>query len=241
MLAAYPGVVQAVGEKQNVLVAQVDAPSLGYRVYSSTELLRASQKAMGKNAAESEGNARVSVSLDGNMVTLDNDLVGAVISKANSWAIVSLVDKKAPGGPRSVLQKGNLLQWRFDGGNIYRYGFEEGCGFDLYNTNIVPSAPILVEKGPIRTVVRVMISMSATTPRILNPQNYTIEYTLVKGEPYLRINVTGSAAGTSAVMTSFQFNNQINNYTHGTTYHWDWKQPCLRKATRLLDDDGGDA
>ena len=41
----------------------------------------------------------------------------------------------------------------------------------------------------------------------------------------MRINVTGATAGTSAVITGFQFNSPINNYTHGTTYHWDWKQP----------------
>jgi hypothetical protein len=67
--------------------------------------------------------------------------------------------------------------------------------------------------------------MNATTPRILPSQDYIIEYTIVRDEPFLRINVTGATAGTGAVIAGFEFNSPIQNYTHGTTYHWDWKQP----------------
>jgi hypothetical protein len=40
------------------------------------------------------------------------------------------------------------------------------------------------------------------------------------------MNVTGTALNTaSIVLTEFDFANTISNYSHGTTYHWDWKQP----------------
>lgn len=115
------------------------------------------------------------MALDGGSVTFENSRLSAVITKANAWSITSLIDKRAHGEFKNVLKSGNLLQWRFDGGNLYRYGFEEGCGFDRYNAVVTGYDPVIVERGPLRTVVRAVISMTATTPAPLPPQNYTIE------------------------------------------------------------------
>lgn len=195
----------------------LSAPSMGYKFYSADEI--ASFKSPGFKKAG------VSVSASDSTVTLENDYLKATISNASAWSIVSLVDKKAPGGPKNILRGGNVLQWRYDGGNIYRYGYEEGCGFDKYNEVIKTYPPQVIEEGPIRTVVRVSFTMSASSPRPFPTTNYTIEYSLVKSEPFIRINITGAATGVSSIITSFQFRSQITNYTHGTPYHWDWKRP----------------
>ena len=213
LMRQYPAVFQEASDGQ--LLALFDAPPLGYQVYSAASLAKLSHQAT--------NSLSVDVSSDGNLVTLENAFLKAVVSRNTSWAIASLVDKQTS---KSILKSGNVLSWRYDGGNIYRYGFEEGCGFSLYNAKAIPSAAEIVENGPIRMTVRTKLTVSATDPARVWSQNFTIEYTLVKDEPFLRINVTGAAFQHPSVMlASFKFNNDIVNYTHGTPYHWDWKQP----------------
>jgi len=55
--------------------------------------------------------------------------------------------------------------------------------------------------------------------------NYTYTYTLVYGEPYLRIQLNGTAPSYSTIFTSFQYPQQITGYEHGTPTHWDFKTP----------------
>jgi len=129
-----------------------------------------------------------------------------------------LVDKK---NGQTVLSKGNTFVFRNDNGNIYRYGYEEGCGFNNYNPTITALTGSITEKGPLRTVATASFRVATSSWT----KEYNLVYTLYATEPFLRIDVTGSAADNTAVTVSFTFNSQISTYHHGTPYHWDTKAP----------------
>jgi len=167
-----------------------------------------------KNAFDPE--LKVSGTLDS--FTLQSSFLTAVVSSESNWQIVSLVDR---GTGNNILVKGNALQFRNDNGNIYRFGYEEGCGFNDYKPTVTALPGKVVENGPVR--VRVEAGIQVRTSAWTN--SYNISYTLVAGEPFLRVQVSGAASDYTAVITEFEFNKDIATYEHGTPYHWDYKSP----------------
>lgn len=162
---------------------------------------------------------------------LENRYLKASILPAQSYG-VSILDKSSG---KVVVEAGNVLQWRQDGGNIYRYGFEEGCGFDKYEIRIESVSVNVIEKGPLRSIARVEMVISASSPTPIDAQAYVLEYRLDAHEPFLRINVTGAAAGVSSVLSGVRFIDTIASLDHGTPYHWDSKVPApFGKQTDFL-------
>eukprot|EP01124_Arcella_intermedia_P033306 TRINITY_DN7953_c0_g1_i1.p1 TRINITY_DN7953_c0_g1~~TRINITY_DN7953_c0_g1_i1.p1 ORF type:complete len:917 (-),score=104.58 TRINITY_DN7953_c0_g1_i1:37-2787(-) len=156
----------------------------------------------------------------GDQVVLENDFLIARISKARNWAIVSLVDKLSHSNS-SIIKLGNQLEFRSDGGNIYRYGYEESCGFSKISESITPGDIQVLENSLTRIWVKVDLRIDVNGAVL----SYTMEYTLIVGEPFLRIKTTGWAPSRTSILTKFQFPKYINRYTHGTPYHWDYKSP----------------
>jgi len=135
-----------------------------------------------------------------------------------NWAITSLIDKK---DNSQKLIIGNVFSVRYDSSDIYRFGFEEGCGFDLINIQIVPGNAVIVENS----TLRISVTTYFTVNYPLGSNTYSYTYTLIPGEPFLRIQLTGLAINYSTVFTSFRFPSQITRYIHGTPSHWDYKTP----------------
>jgi len=186
-------------------VSLVTAPSLGYNGNSPTDV-----------AFETT----LKVEQQGGSFVLENSYLKATINQTSNWAITSLFDKL---GNAEVLSVGNALQFRNDNGNIYRFGYEEGCGFNNYNPTITPTVGTIVENGPVRIVISAGLSVVTSSWT----RSYTLIYTLVQDEPFVRMSISGSAAPYTAVITQFTFNTNIDTYDHGTPYHWDYKSPFL--------------
>jgi len=135
-----------------------------------------------------------------------------------NWAVSSIYDKATSA---NMVQSVNQLQFRYDNGNIYRYGYEEGCGFSDIQPVIMPGDASIIENGPVRITVQAMITVQTDSWT----NTYVFTYSLVSTESFLRISVTGAAPEFSSVLTQVIFSDDIDTYEHGTPYHWDWKEP----------------
>lgn len=186
------------------LITLASAPSLGYRVTSTSAL---------KDFAPA-----TAVKISDADLVLENSFLKATISSTSNWGISALVDKRT-GLP--VLEHGNVLSFRNDNGNIYRYGYEENCGFSDYNPTITPLSGSIIENGPVRVTAQASIRVQTSTWT----NEYTLTYSVVASEPFVRIAVTGAASDYTAVVTNFRFRDQVDFYQHGTPYHWDTKTP----------------
>jgi len=122
---------------------------------------------------------------------------------------------------KNIVQFANQLQFRNDKGDIYRFGHEEGCGFDDYNPQITPQDGVSLENGPLRVTVQASIDVKTVSWL----KTYTIQYSLAANEPFIRVSVIGSAADFTTVLSATKFNDIIDTYEHGTPYHWDYKSP----------------
>jgi alpha-mannosidase len=188
------------------LLSLLSAPSLGYEAHSASSL---------QNIPFEPANG---YQLPDATLVLENAYLSATIDSAAYWAISSLVDKR---NGQTVLSKGNNFIFRNDNGNIYRYGYEEGCGFNNWNPTVTAGSGSITEKGPLRTVAVTSFSVATSSWT----KTYNLVYTLYATEPFLRIDLTGSAADYTAVTVSFTFGSAISTYHHGTPYHWDTKAP----------------
>jgi alpha-mannosidase len=158
--------------------------------------------------------------------TLENEFMRATISQAAGWGIESLVDS-ATG--RDLLEgPGNELVFYSDGGDIYRFGNEVG---DLFSADsgvaITTSGPglgaVVLETGPLRARLRTTVRAAAGDGSA--SAEFTREYALVAGEPFLRMATTGAAFPVEgppgySVMTRFPLASPIESIGHGTGGHW---------------------
>lgn len=237
--SAGTGPVQ-VTEKGN-LIFMGSAPSLGY----DTAYLSAA-------AAPPVTDPKMALSYQSSSqgTTLTNYYLTADISKIAFWSITSLKDT---GGPTPVELigngSGNGMQFYIDYGDIYRFGNETGAPFKIDpNGKLTAGAGEMVETGPLRLRLRTNVQFnskdSSGTPV---SGNYVIEYTLVAGEPFLRMSITGAAPLTAgglptgndpyngnpySVMVQFPFADPktakpvaIDAMPYGTTYHWQSELP----------------
>jgi len=187
------------------LLTEVNVPSFGY---SATRV----------SSAQREDFVPVTVSSTEDNFVLSNAYLQAEVRRDANWAITFLLDKRSN---KQVLKNGNVINFRNDNGNIYRFGYEEGCGFNDWAPTIQAQTGVVVEKGPLRTVVSAGLTVSTKDwTRV-----YQLTYALHASEPFMRISLTGSAANFTTVFTNFNFAENIANYDHGTTYHWDNKEP----------------
>lgn len=179
--------------------------------------------------------------------TLTNQYVEAVIGVQG---IVSLTDLAL--NKKQVLSEvGNQVVFYEDGGTIYRFGNEIVGGNNGNPCNSAPSgspAPCgvtfkpapqsalqnaqisLIENGPLLVTVQVSGSFTVQQDGSNSSSvNFQMTYSLVAGEPCLRISTTGAApewysSGGSvigySVMVVFPFTG-LGALTHGTAYHFE--------------------
>ena len=113
----------------------------------------------------------------------------------------------------------NLLQVYQDNGNLYQYGNENPGGiFKPYGMPFIAGNAVQTEFGPLRWRVVANLTGAGDQPCV-------IEYSLVVGEPVIRMKVTGSAPGGTTVATSFpaRTTDGSTNATHliyGTAHHF---------------------
>jgi len=191
------------------LLAFVDAPSLGYRIHNEADLKRDLPR------------GSIQLTEIGGNYTMENDYLRAIISKDANWTITSFIDK-ATG--KEILKAGNFFTFRYDRGNLYRFGYEDDCGFLPINIALTPLDATLVEKdGPLRTYLSA--HMEVKNPHQPLKSLLSVSYELRFNEPFIRIHVSGKADPFTTIFTNFEFVNTIKEYHHGTPYHWDTKKP----------------
>eukprot|EP01130_Rhizamoeba_saxonica_P016674 TRINITY_DN7753_c0_g1_i2.p1 TRINITY_DN7753_c0_g1~~TRINITY_DN7753_c0_g1_i2.p1 ORF type:complete len:740 (-),score=156.30 TRINITY_DN7753_c0_g1_i2:106-2325(-) len=179
------------------------APSLGYQ---TSEL-------------KSQNNEKIQYTFDGDCYTFENKLLSAQVCKSTNWGIKSFIDSRTNQNALSSI--GNELKFYYDGGNIYRFGFEnENCEYYLQDAEATPGEAEVLEKGPIRFRIRSSVSYNVASGN----HKMIFDYQLVVGEPFLRINVTGSSPYSTSVTTNFPLRDDISKITHGTPYHYDTKK-----------------
>jgi alpha-mannosidase len=115
---------------------------------------------------------------------------------------------------------GNDLVFYTDTGNVYRFGNERAnvAGWDFTRLNPVWSAAArtVLETGPVR--LRVRCEATATVNGA--PYTYVREYSLIAGEPFLRVSTSGVAPENTSVFANVPFAN-TNGVQYGTMAHWD--------------------
>ena len=185
------------------------APSFGY----DTVYLQG-----GAAPVAADGSAvSVAVSPDGGSIVLENAALRAEISRASAWGISSLIDKAS--GTEMIMSgaAGNTFTIYDDQGGLYRFGNEmSGCGLEAHDGDARASLPAeILETGPLRARVRAPLQLAG--------QPFETVYTLVAGEPFLRMRATGAAPLNTSVMVSFPLAGPIDALVHGTPSHWDRK------------------
>lgn len=191
--------------------------------------------------------------------TLTNGRVSARITRGSTWGLASLtvdgVELLAQGG-----SGGNALKFYVDRGNIYCFAneFSELPEYSDWYWHEDPDGSLMagpagiVEQSPARCTLRTQAEFwSRGEGKETIRGSYTREYTLVAGETFLRMSLTGAAPladghpamqpkGTGpdplgkpySVMISFPLAAAGgNSFQHGTACHWaDWSTPSPRDA-----------
>ena len=167
-----------------------------------------------------------------NTYTLANSLLQAVIGVDG---LISLTDLSLNGGTEVLGGNGNLVTFYQDGGNIYRFGNEIPITETItqYNPNgtcvpfqkepyVLQQPSIeLTEDGPLQKTVELSGYYEINNQQV----NFTLTYSLIVDEEYLRMSTTGTAPRGYSVMMAFTFAEQTAQLTHGTAYHYETGSP----------------
>ncbi len=173
-------------------------------------------------------------------ITIDNGTIAIIISSDQRWAMTSI----GPSGTNTNVlpsnSPANYLEIYNDSGNLYQYGNEiVGGTFQAYQNPFVAGSAVQTEFGPLRWRVVANLTGTGDIP-------FVIEYSLVVGEPMVRMKVTGSAPSGSSVMTSFpaKTTDGSTNATHliyGTAHHFHddavpayWPDPTFKATHNFL-------
>lgn len=159
---------------------------------------------------------------------LANEYLSATIDESSSWGLKEFVDLKASGGPINLLSNvGNALAFFMDTGDIYRHGnevYSSGGGLTpVKPSQWNPGKAWVEEQGPLRVTL-------CTQYKVWWPNLYVVytrTYSLVAGEPFLRMSTTGQVPSQYLLAARFSFKGPVDSIVHGTTYHWDDKPLTL--------------
>lgn len=147
--------------------------------------------------------------------TLSNEFLSATVHKS-----LSLTSFKPVGSPMSILaDNGNTLAFYNDNGAIYRYGNErtDTSMTPYLDPTFITTGPISVlEQGPLRVSVRTVTTLNRSGTNCVFEQTYT----LVAGEPFLRMSISGSMPKNMSLFVRFPFYGLVTSLTRGTTCHW---------------------
>jgi alpha-mannosidase len=232
-------VFNALGMSRSEVVFPPEAPTLKVAASSSGtsgQLFTASVSGMGYDTIVPGNGPRlgsVNLKSDSGGYELSNDLIKAFFNPDGSLA--SVFD---PGTKENVLadsQIGNQIVFYEDTGNMYRFGNEiltEEVQYDpqmIFKPAVVTTGKSTVTKvdnDPLRK------SLVVQTPYTINGNSvtYTTTYSIVAGEPLLRMTLVGAAPTATesmgySVMAKFPLSASISTLTHGTGYHWDDNAP----------------
>ncbi|MBX3588112.1 MAG: hypothetical protein KF796_15870 [Ramlibacter sp.] len=165
-------------------------------------------------------------------LVFSNGLIKVVFSaRSTGYQISQIFDGGATNDLVSPTSNACQLAVYKDNGNLYQFGNEpvgynggsEGT-FSLQRTITNVLSAEVVEYGPVRW--RFAVQLSDT----LTGFSYGVVYTLVAGESFLRVSVSGRAPdNSSAVVVLFPMvdptGNQPDGLAHGTPTHWDDVEP----------------
>jgi len=236
------GIVQPTFE--GGLVFSAGCGSLGYVTGYLT-----SEEGSGEEAAS------VTTPDDGATYILQNEYLAVEIAGAAPyyWGIKSITDLTSGAQLLADGAVGNGLVFYTDGGDIYQFGNEyidadqtvfevdASVGFSAEGAGL---GATVLEAGPIRGRV---VTVVETTGLSTAQYNYTREYQIVAGEPFLRMITTGAAPNVGqtppgySIMASFPLASPVTTIIHGTPNHWTaaqpisiWPAPIFQATHRFL-------
>jgi len=156
--------------------------------------------------------------------TLRNEYMTVVVSAAADWAVTSIVD--ASGTPILAADAaGNDLIFYADDGNLFQFANEiqnDTSFAPEAPTATIPAPATVLEAGPVRVRLRTALDVTVG----FGTQTYVREYSLVAGEPFLRMTTTGAAPSGYSIMTRFPLAQPVDAIVHGTPCHWTAVQPA---------------
>ncbi|MFP2896677.1 hypothetical protein [Corallococcus sp. 4LFB] len=144
----------------------------------------------------------------GDTATLENDLIRVTLSQAEGWGI-SQFSYGVDGGSHNLFVSqgvGNQLRFYTDSGNIYQFGNEPygSTNPPVYGTfsqdmsaKFVGGAARWLEQGPYR------YRLQAEVTEQNSGQRFMLEYSLVVGERFLRMKLTGASPSGTSVAVAF--------------------------------------
>ena len=148
---------------------------------------------------------------------LQNEYVRVEID--NDGVIRTVLDRKRSGTVNVLSGPGNDLVFYTDYGNVYRFGNEIPLPQWQF-TKLTPAwgtgTRTVLETGPVRLRVR----CEATATVNGSPYVYTREYSLVAGEPFVRIATSGVAPENTSMFASVPFAGAVG-VQYGTMAHFD--------------------
>jgi alpha-mannosidase len=233
------------------LLFMASAPSLGYDTayLSTTPVPRPTDPTMYLSSDENP---------EGTAFALSNHYLTAVVSVDSFGGLSQLLDMNSGTSSGVELlaagETGNDLAFYIDSGDLYRFGNEpDNDGkytgtlvLDL-NGHLTVKSIEWLEQGPLRLRLQTTVQFNSIDKNNKPVSaTYIREYTLVAGEPFLRMSITGGALLTSdgaptsidtlndnpySVMVRFPFIKPVDALSHGTTYHWDSQLPTPSWAT----------
>lgn len=184
----------------------------------------------------------VSVTTGSDTITLENDEILARVNLSDFT--LEDVRSQASGSSNVLSAAANQIAIYQDGGGIYRYGYEMDKTFTELDLTTKASDVRVLEDGPIRARLAAKITMTTSpglSPQLSGPLTYDLEYSIVVGEPMVRVKLVGLAPGPpsndpslstepslflgSSVMVKFPLTEDIDGIHHGTPYHWTTKTP----------------
>jgi alpha-mannosidase len=197
----------ATGKK---MLLNVSAPSLGYNVNN----LAAAQKG--------DGSVRIYPDGKGNFY-LQNGALRAAVNMATG-NLMEVMDRS---NNKQVLASGaigNEIAFYNDGGDIYRFGYEEDNNCTFSPTQVSWSGIGITFDSLSALQKSITVTKTASAGGVQLP--FTITYSVRQGEPFLRMSTTGSAPANYTVMVKFPLNAPgIDNILAGTPYHWNSLTP----------------
>ncbi len=163
------------------------------------------------------------VSLDvfdgGKSATLENSTLLATISQEEKvdWCLQDLKEKVGDafvstfdgGRHRTLIYE--------DTGDLYHFGNEPGSGtFNVQDTTFTPGELKVLSRGPVLVELEV-----SGQYRWNNGNNFEIKrnYTLVAGEPFIRVKTTAAAPTHTSILDAIPWG-PINSFWHGEPAHW---------------------
>ncbi len=154
--------------------------------------------------------------------TLANESLSATVEAAQSWNLTAFED--LIGSTSVIAEPANAISIYSDTGDNYEFGCEGGdaSNFQPVGSTVAGGASV-VENGPLRCTVTTEAAFTAGSGAAYT---YRRTYTLVGGEPFLRMSLTGAAPNVndvspgSAVVVAFPLASTITGIAQGTAAHW---------------------